>query len=517
MAQTGYTPISIYYSATSTNVPTAGNLVAGELAINTADGKLFYKDSAGVVQTIASKATGSVAGSTTQIIYNNAGAYAGSANMTFNGTTLTLANDASISGLTVGKGGGSITSNTVLGAGSALSTNVSGTDLTAIGRGALSLNTASYNSAFGRSALENNSTGANNTAVGYQSLVNNTTASNNTAVGYQAGYANTTGTLTAVGRLSFVANTTGIRNVGLGATTGLGNTTGSDNIAIGYDALFTSTTGSSNVAIGTSALVNSTASNNTVVGFQAGYTNTTGVQNTLVGVQTGYSLTTGQNNTFIGTNTSTGSAGYYVTTGSKNSIFGAYNGNQGGLDIRTSSNYIVLSDGDGNPRGYFDNNGAFFVGSFTNPGTSNGFSFQPGGSLGLISTSGTATANMLRFFNGNGNVGSISTSGSLTAYNVTSDRRLKENINPLIGGLNTIIALKPSEYNYITDPSTKIEGFIADELQAVVPHAVTGEPNAVDEEGKPIYQAVDASFLIPHLVSAIQELKAEIDQLKGNK
>jgi hypothetical protein len=55
MAQTGYTPISIYYSSTATNVPTAGNLVAGELAINTADGKLFYKDSAGVVQTIATK------------------------------------------------------------------------------------------------------------------------------------------------------------------------------------------------------------------------------------------------------------------------------------------------------------------------------------------------------------------------------------------------------------------------------------------------------------------------------
>ena len=56
MAQTGFTPISNYYSATAAAVPTAGNLIAGELAINTADGKLFYKDSAGVVQTMASKA-----------------------------------------------------------------------------------------------------------------------------------------------------------------------------------------------------------------------------------------------------------------------------------------------------------------------------------------------------------------------------------------------------------------------------------------------------------------------------
>jgi hypothetical protein len=66
MAQTGYTPISIYYSATSTNVPTAGNLVPGELAINTADGKLFYKDSSGVVQTIASKSP--AAGTVLQVV-----------------------------------------------------------------------------------------------------------------------------------------------------------------------------------------------------------------------------------------------------------------------------------------------------------------------------------------------------------------------------------------------------------------------------------------------------------------
>ena len=82
MAQTGYTPISIYYSATATNTPTAGNLVAGELAINTADGKLFYKDSSGVVQTIASK-NGVAGGSNTQVQYNSSGSLAGSAGFTY--------------------------------------------------------------------------------------------------------------------------------------------------------------------------------------------------------------------------------------------------------------------------------------------------------------------------------------------------------------------------------------------------------------------------------------------------
>ena len=89
MAATGYTPIQLYYSTTASATPLAANLAAGELAINTNDGKLYYKDSGGSVQTIASKATGSVPGSTTQVIYNNAGALAGSANLTFNGTTLT--------------------------------------------------------------------------------------------------------------------------------------------------------------------------------------------------------------------------------------------------------------------------------------------------------------------------------------------------------------------------------------------------------------------------------------------
>ena len=57
MAATGYTPIQLYYSTTASAAPTAGNLANGELAINTNDGKLYYKDSGGVVQTIASKAS----------------------------------------------------------------------------------------------------------------------------------------------------------------------------------------------------------------------------------------------------------------------------------------------------------------------------------------------------------------------------------------------------------------------------------------------------------------------------
>jgi hypothetical protein len=115
------------------------------------------------------------------------------------------------------------------------------------------------------------------------------------------------------------------------------------------------------------------------------------------------------------------------------------------------------------------------------------------------------------------NIGSISNSGgTLTAYNVSSDYRLKENIIPLTGALERIAQLKPSVYNYKTDPSTQIEGFIAHELAEVVPHAVTGEKDAVDADGNSVYQGVDVSFLVPHLTAAIQELKAELDAAKAD-
>jgi hypothetical protein len=89
MAQTGYTPLQIYYSATTTNVPLAANLAAGELAINTADGKLFYKDSSNVVQILGTKG-GVGSSSTTQVLYNSSGLVVGSANLTFDGTKLSM-------------------------------------------------------------------------------------------------------------------------------------------------------------------------------------------------------------------------------------------------------------------------------------------------------------------------------------------------------------------------------------------------------------------------------------------
>jgi hypothetical protein len=99
MAAAGFTPISLYYTTTSGagGIPSAGNLVNGELAINITDGKLYYKDNGGTVRVIATKATGTIGGSTTQVQYNNAGVLAGSSNLTFDGTSLTLGGNPTLS------------------------------------------------------------------------------------------------------------------------------------------------------------------------------------------------------------------------------------------------------------------------------------------------------------------------------------------------------------------------------------------------------------------------------------
>jgi hypothetical protein len=116
-------------------------------------------------------------------------------------------------------------------------------------------------------------------------------------------------------------------------------------------------------------------------------------------------------------------------------------------------------------------------------------------------------------YNGS-NVGSITSTGSNTSYVTSSDYRLKENIAPMTGALATISALKPVTYKWKVDGSDG-QGFIAHELQAVVPDCVSGEKDAVNADGSIKPQGVDTSFLVATLTAAIQELKAEFDAYKA--
>jgi len=107
-------------------------------------------------------------------------------------------------------------------------------------------------------------------------------------------------------------------------------------------------------------------------------------------------------------------------------------------------------------------------------------------------------------------VGDIVINSSSTTYNTTSDYRLKNTIAPMTGALAKVAQLKPVTYKWNTDGSSS-QGFIAHELQAVIPDCVTGEKDAVDADDKPIYQGIDTSFLVATLTAAIQELKAIVD------
>jgi len=468
-------------------------------------------------------------------------------------TNLTVTNGATIQGLTVGKGGGAVSTNTALG-NIALNSNTTGANSTAVGQGALSQQTTGgTNDAFGRyalgsatvtgtgnagfgsgsltlltsgvnnvasgaDALYNNSTGGYNTAVGQGSLRSNTTASNNTAVGYQAGYSNTTGTDNFFGGLQAgYASTTG-GNVAVGSNAFKTSTTGGFNSAIGYQAMQLNTTGSNNTSLGYFSLyTNTTGLNNTVIGSLAGDAGTFNYS-TIIGSRAGGAQTSGDQNTYVGEE-----AGGAMTTGSRNTLIGRFGGNSGGLDIRTASNNIVLSDGDGNPWVVINSGGSMVLGG-------NGYSYDAspyqateGFIVGLndatrygaiFGCNNVANREAVVLVNPNGAVGSIRTNGSATTFNTSSDYRLKENIAPMTGALAKVAQLKPVTYKWKID-GTDGEGFIAHELAEVCPSAVSGEKDAVDKNGKIKPQGIDVSFLVATLTAAIQELKAEFDAYKA--
>jgi hypothetical protein len=166
----------------------------------------------------------------------------------------------------------------------------------------------------------------------------------------------------------------------------------------------------------------------------------------------------------------------------------------------------------GSERVRIDSSGNVQIGGITGLAKLNDFylgSSQAG--LNFYDTAAGATAYVAINFVRNGSVvGNINTTNTATAYVTSSDYRLKENIVPMIGALDTVALLKPVTYKWKIDGSDG-QGFIAHELQAVVPDCVTGEKDAVDAEGNPVHQGIDTSFLVATLTAAIQELKAIVD------
>jgi len=256
------------------------------------------------------------------------------------------------------------------------------------------------------------------------------------------------------------------------------------------------------------------------------YSNGTTSGNTALGASTLAYTTSGTNNTAVGYN-----AGNLLTTGSKNTILGPYNGNQGGLDIRTANGHIVLSDGDGNPRAACVSNGTWVINA-GGAGVNN-----PDTLLQFFGGGGATTAGPLRFSDGSLSSGATNywdigrdntSTGNFTftlngsqkgyinlstgAYTAVSDSRLKKNVVPLAYGLNEVMALNPVMYHMIDEVQNakKHIGFIAQEVKQVIDESVDDLNNESTE-----FYGLDKSGLIPVLVKAIQELKAEFDAYKA--
>jgi hypothetical protein len=118
------------------------------------------------------------------------------------------------------------------------------------------------------------------------------------------------------------------------------------------------------------------------------------------------------------------------------------------------------------------------------------------------------------FFNAAGTgVGNINTSVSATFYNTTSDARLKCNASALTGALDLMQALSPVSFLWKADGSPGV-GFLAQDVAAVVPGVVSGDPEAVDAAGQVVPMQMDLSKLVPYLVGAIKSLTARLAVLE---
>jgi hypothetical protein len=446
-------------------------------------------------------------------------------------------------------GGGSAATPTALGTVYGKQTSGGGTPfLTAYGYNAGVSTTGVSNTAVGTSALQSNTSGIYSTAVGYQAGYSHVSVGYNTFVGYQAGYADTGGQQTAVGYKALFAatssrstavgqeaalstttgsvvavgvnalrnNTTGEYNTAVGGTArGLNsslqaNTTGSHNTAVGDGALAANTTSNFLTAVGSQALYSSnhTANGNgysTAVGYQAGKA-TVGATVTAIGANVLY-LSTGDSNVGVGGETDgANSALKNNTTGSTNTAMGVYSlqGSQTGV---SNTAYGYGSCNNLTTGGYNT-----FVGAQTYA-SSTGVSDEVVIGYGITGKGGNT--GFLAPTNG------VYQGNNSSSWSTTSDQRLKKNIADNNDGLDKITSIRVRNFEYRTKeevtelPKKQVIdkqgvqlGVIAQELQAVLPECVRTQTTGV--------LTVDTDNLTWYMINAIKQLKAEIDQLKGN-
>jgi hypothetical protein len=189
-----------------------------------------------------------------------------------------------------------------------------------------------------------------------------------------------------------------------------------------------------------------------------------------------------------------------------------FNEDSADVDFRVETNgaaYALFVDG-GNDVVMFGGTGS---GSSTS--TARSVMYSSGHIYQFVATN--STTDIQRFYNADtgSEIGSIEGASSSTAFRTSSDYRLKENVDYDWDATTRLKQLKPARFNWIVDDTnTPVDGFLAHEVSSVVPEAVGGEKDAVDDDGKIIPQGIDQSKLVPLMVKTIQELEARIKTLE---
>ena len=212
------------------------------------------------------------------------------------------------------------------------------------------------------------------------------------------------------------------------------------------------------------------------------------------------------------------------------------NGDSLAFDTNNGTRLTILSDGkvgiaettptevlhvNGNIKG----TGNIFIGTTGTPHSQTGtvekirisqneLSVANDGGAGIKVNRLSSNGDAVKFFRSGVEVGSIELGTSTTSFETTSDHRLKENVVGLTDGITRVKQLQPKRFNFIVDAETTFDGFLAHEAQAVVPEAVSGTHNEVDENGDPVMQGIDQSKLVPLLTAALQEAIAKIETLE---
>jgi hypothetical protein len=189
----------------------------------------------------------------------------------------------------------------------------------------------------------------------------------------------------------------------------------------------------------------------------------------------------------------------YLQWGSSADLFDILTNNTLRVRVDTSGNILIKTTAANNttPGTYFSSPGATYANNLT-----------------FVKTFSGTQNGILNYHNGT-YVGGVDFTNTTTSFPTSSDYRLKENVVEIEGGLDRLMNLKPVRFNFIAEPEQTVDGFLAHEVQEVVPNAVSGTKDAVNPDGTAKIQSLDHSKLVPLLTAAIQELKAKVEALEA--